>query len=248
MVKISEAIAANHVAFVGSFSKAIEENINTLSGKDALVESYARIAAINGIKVDIVDQYFPSDAAQFFFEAHNDVILSHVNASFGCWRPALQALRSFMENAFSSIYYAEHPVELQKWKAGKFYIQPKHLRSYVSEHPKIIELANAIDLKSLLDKEYDTLSQAVHASNDLFRMTSADGKTSITKPNPADLGKWAARERATVSLCVTVMACVMRDHLEGAKLSNLRGALGIAVGSICRAALKTHCAISIPAP
>lgn len=248
MVKISEAVAANHAAFVGSFSKAIDENIKALSQNAALVESYGRIAAVNGIKVDIVDRYFPSEAAQFFFEAHNDLILSHVNASFGCWRPALQALRSFMENTFSSIYYAEHPVELQKWKSGKFYIQPKHLRSYVCEHPKISDLAGAIDLRSLLDKEYDTLSQAVHASNYLFRMTSADGRTAVMKPDPADLGKWAARERTTVSLCVTVLTCAMRDCLEGAKLSNLRGALGIAVGSACRSALKTHCGISIPAP
>lgn len=248
MAKISDAIVANHAAFVLTFSNVIDENIKQLSGEDVLVESYARIAAVNAIKVDIVDQYFPAEAAHFFSEAHNDAILSHVNASFGCWRPALQALRSFMENTFSAIYYSEHPVELEKWKHGKFFIQPKHLREYVAEHPKSIALAKALDLKTLLDSEYDTLSKAVHGSNSLFRMTSSDGKIAITKPNTADLGKWAARERATVSLCVTVIAAIMRDHLDGAKLSNLRNALGIAVGSKSRAALKTHCVITIPAP
>ncbi len=248
MVKISETLVTNHKNFVATFSKAIDENIKTFGSVDVLIESYARVAALNAVKVDLIDQYFPPEAAQFFFEAHNDAVLSHVNASFGCWRPALQALRSFMENTFSAIYYAEHPIELEKWKSGKFYIQPKDLREYVAEHPKVLELAKALNLKALLDDEYSTLSKAVHASNSLFRMTSADGKTSITKPNRADLGKWATRERTTVSLCLTVITSVMRDHLEGAKLSNLRGALGIAVGTPYRSALKTHCAILIAPP
>lgn len=248
MVRVSGAIAANHITFIDSVSVAISENISNLSGEDALIESYSRIAAVNALKVDLINQYFPSDAAQFFFEAHNDAILSHVNASFGCWRPALQSLRSFMENTFSSIYYAEHPVELEKWKNGNFYIQPKDLREYVVEHPKVQKLASSIGLKSLLDTEYATLSKAVHASNSLFRMTSADGKTSIAKPNMADLGKWATRERSTVNLCVTIILSVMRDHLDGAKLPNLRDALGIALNSNCRSALRTHSSISIPTP
>ena len=109
MVSISESVSENHKAFVKAYSNAIDENIKNLSGKEALSESYARIAAVNAVKVDIIDQYFSPEAAQFFFEAHNDAVLSHVNASIGCWRPALQALRSFMENTFSAIYYAEHP-------------------------------------------------------------------------------------------------------------------------------------------
>ncbi|SEH22544.1 hypothetical protein [Rhizobium sp. NFR12] len=248
MAKIPEAVAANHQAFVTAFSKAIADNIKLLSGKDVLIESYARIAAVNAIKVDLLERNLSPEAVHFFYEAHNDAVLSHVNASFGCWRPALQALRSFMENTFSAVYYADHPVELEKWKSGKFYIPPKELRAYVAEHPKVQDLAKSLDLKSLIDSEYATLSKAVHASNSLFRMTSADGKTSITKPNQADLGKWATRERETVSLCVTIIASVMRDHLEGAKQPQLRDALSIVVSSSCRKALKTHCGISIPSP
>ncbi|KAA3512589.1 hypothetical protein G6L63_11315 [Agrobacterium vitis] len=234
--------------FVAAYSKAIDDNIKDLSGNAVLTESYARIAAVNAVKVDLIDQNMTLDAAHFFYEAHNDAVLSHVNASFGCWRPALQALRSFMENTLSAIYYADHPIELEKWKNGKFSIPPKELRAYVIEHPKVQDLALHLDLKSLLDGEYSTLSKAVHASNSLFRMTSADGKTSITKPNQADLGKWSARERETISLCMTIVASVMCHHLEGAKLPQLRDALGIAVGAPFRAALKAHCKISIPAP
>lgn len=248
MINIPKNVADNHKAFVVGFSNAISDNIKTLSQKDALVESYARIAAVNAVKVDLIDVYFPAEAAHFFFEAHNDAILSHVNASFGCWRPALQALRSFMENTFSAIYYAEHPVELEKWKLGTFFIQPKDLREYVCGHPKISKLANSIDLKAQIDEEYSTLSKSVHGSSNLFRMTSRDGKTNIAKPNLPDLGKWATRERTTVSLCMILVAAMMQEHLDGAKLSALRDALGIAVLSSGRAALKKHCAISIPQP
>lgn len=248
MVKVRDEVKANYEAYLTTFSTAITKNIATFKGDAKLVESYARVAVVNAIKVELVDTHFSNDAAHFFFEAHNDALLSHVNASFGSWRPALQALRSYMENTMSAIYYKDHPVELEKWKTGSFKIQPKDLRDYISDHPRITKVSSTIDLKNLLDKEYATLSKAVHGSSSLFRMTSSDGKTNIAAPNVADLGKWSTRESSVINLCTVMMLCILGDHLDGAKQSSLRDILGVALSANSRAALKKHLKINIPAP
>jgi hypothetical protein len=247
MVKVADEIKTNYLAFSEAVSKSIVANITIFKANEKLVESYARIAAINALKVDVVEPQFPKGAAHFFFEAHNDALLSHVNASFGSWRPALQALRSFMENTMASIYYLDHPIEFAKWETGDFQISPKEMREYIAEHPKLAKLVKDLDLKAALDKEYGTLSKAVHASNSLFRMTTGDGKTNIANPCTADLGKWSTRERTAVDICITTLVGVLSDYLDGAKMQNLRTALGIAIQSKSRAALKKHMNVSIPA-
>jgi hypothetical protein len=247
MAKIPDNLKANYLAFSQTVSNSIVANIAAFKGNDKLAESYARIAAINALKVDVVEPHFPKGAAHFFFEAHNDALLSHVNASLGSWRPALQALRSFMENTMAAIYYLDHSVEFEKWSDGNFQISPKEMREYIAEHPKLTKIARELDLKAVLDKEYGTLSKAVHGSSSLFRMTRADGKTNIANPDAADLGKWSSRERRAVDICVTALVGVLSHHMDGAKMQNLRSALSIAIQSNSRAALKKHVDVSIPA-
>jgi hypothetical protein len=247
MTKISSELKANYEVFSEALPKRLVANCNLFRNKAALIESYARIASINALKIDLIEQYFPKGAAHFFYEAHNDVLLSHVNASFGSWRLALQSLRSFMENTLATIYFLDHPIEFEKWKNGKFSISPKELREYVSDHPKIVDLSKELKFKAAIDKEYGTLSKAVHGSSVSFRMTTEDGKTNIANPNEADLGKWSTRERITIDICLTAMIGVLRDQLEGAKMQNLRGSLGLTIKPRSRDALKKHCGVSIPA-
>lgn len=248
MVKIRDEVVSNYEDYLSTFSGAINNNVTTFKGRAQLIESYARVAVINALKVDLVDTHFSKDAAQFFFEAHNDALLSHVNASFGSWRPALQSLRSYMENTMSAIYYKDHPVELEKWKSGDFSIQPRELREYIATHPRLSNISAELNLKSLLDKEYGELSKAVHGSSSLFRMTSHDGKTNIANPSLAELGKWSTRERSAVNLCTLMLVCVLSDYLEGAKLPNLRDVMGIAMSTSSRTAARKHLGVNIPAP
>ncbi|MFA6966327.1 hypothetical protein [Bosea sp. (in: a-proteobacteria)] len=245
MAKLPDNIKVNYLAFSETVSNSIVSNIAAFKGNEKLTESYARIAAINALKVDVVEPHFPKGAAHFFFEAHNDALISHVNASFGSWRAALQALRSFMENTMAAIYYLDHPVEFEKWSIGDFQISPKEMREYIAEHPKLARIVKELDLKAALDKEYGTLSKAVHGSSSLFRMTTADGKTNIANPSTADLGKWSARERNAIDICITALVGVLCRYLDGAKLQNLRSALPSAIQSNSRAALKKHMDISI---
>lgn len=248
MVKIADGINENYIAFSQRVSDSIAANILKFRGDQRLLESYARIAAINALKVDIVEPQFPEGAAYFFFEAHNDVLLSHVNASFGSWRPALQALRSFMENTMAAIFYLDHPVEFEKWSKGEFKLSPKDMRDYIATHPKLANLTKDLGLKSVLDDEYSTLSKAVHASNSLFRMTTSDGKTNIANPSLAELGKWSTRECNAIDISITAMVGVLCHHLDGAKMQNLRAGLGVAIRPKSRSALKKHMDVTIPAP
>ncbi|QWC57999.1 hypothetical protein F7D01_13815 [Erythrobacter sp. 3-20A1M] len=148
----------------------------------------------------------------------------------------------------AAIFFLDHPVEFEKWRVGDFRLPPKAMREYIAEHPKLINLVNDLGLKAALDKEYGTLSKAVHGSDSLFRMTSAEGNINIANPSAADLGKWSARERSAVDLSITALAGVLSDFLEGAKMQNLRAVLGVAVQPKSRAALRKHLNISIPEP
>lgn len=248
MVDISAEIIANYEAFSADLPAQLIANFESFKDNRKLIESYARIASLNAIKVDLVEPIFSGGAAQFFFEAHNDALLSHVNASMGSWRPALQSLRSFLENTLAAIYYNDHPVELIKWENGDFRISPKELREYICEHPSLAPIMSELDLRAILESEYATLSKAVHGSNSLFRMTSSDGKTNIATASLPELGKWASREREVVNLCVVILVAIFKDQLDGAKLPILRKALGISLLSKSRAALKSNLGITIQAP
>jgi hypothetical protein len=248
MVSVPEQIKTNYESFSSVLPGQLASNFDVFKGNPKLIESYARIAALNALKVDLVEPIFSNGSAQFFFEAHNDALLSHVNASMGSWRPALQSLRSFLENTLAAVYYRDHPVEFTKWENGNFKMSPQALREYICEHPLIVDVGNELDLKANLDKEYATLSKAVHGSNSLFRMTNSDGKTNIATASLPDLSKWAARERETVNLGVVILVSIFKEQLDGAKLPSLRKALSIPLLSKSRSVLKSKLGITIKAP
>ena len=82
----------------------------------------------------------------------------------------------------------------------------------------------------------------------LFRMTSSDGKTNIATASLPDLGKWASREKATINLCVVLLAAFMHEHLVGARLPQLRRSMSVALLTNSRASLKANLSITIPNP
>lgn len=238
----------NYRSFADSVPRVVKSNAEKLKGKQHLVESYARIASLNALKFDLVEICFSKEACHFFYEAHNDALLSHFNASIGSWRLALQSLRSLMENTLAAIYFTDHPIELQKWEKDSFRIPPRELREYVARHPKIESFSTDIELLGHFNQEYSTLSKAVHASDNLFRMTSADGKTNIAETSDAGLGKWAARERNTINLCAVSIVAIWHEHLDGAKMYDLRRSLGYSIQKKGRNALKKHFSVNIPEP
>lgn len=248
MANIPEAIKVSYASFSDQLPATLLKNAKVLAGNDKLQASYCRLAGFNSIKRDIVDYQLKEGPKRFFYEAHNDLLLSHVNANLGSWRTALQSLRSFIENSLSAFYFADHSVEMRRWEAGDLKIAPKELREYFSVHPDITKLSPGFKVKEVLDQEYATLSKAVHASNNLFRMTDQDGTIAIGNPNLADLGKWATREQAAFEIVVVIAMVCLKDHVEGAKLPNLRKTLSLSLRKSCRNALNAAFGISIQEP
>ena len=113
MTITEQEINANYEEFYADWTTQIEKNWNDLKKLPVFLESYRRICALNAIKKILVIPNSRKDSADFFLEAHNDAVVSHVSASFGSWRSSLQSLRSIIENSLCSIYYNDHPVELQ---------------------------------------------------------------------------------------------------------------------------------------
>lgn len=248
MAKIPDAIKVSYESFSQELPRTLLKNAKVLVGNEKLQLSYCRLAGFNSIKRDIVDNHLAEGPKRFFYEAHNDLLLSHVNANLGSWRTALQSLRSFIENSLSTFYFADHPVEMRRWESGDLKIAPRELREYFCVHPDIVKLLPALKVKEVLDQEYATLSKAVHASNDLFRMTDQDGTVAIGNPNLADLGKWSTREQSAFEIVVVIALVCLKEHVEGARLPNLRKTLSLSMRKSSRDALKDTFGISIAEP
>lgn len=238
MANIPANISSNSAAFLDSVFQSYVDSRLSLSADQRIIESYHRIASINALRVDIIEPYYPKEAYAFFVEAHNDLLISHTNAVFGSWRPALQSMRSFIENSLAAFFFKDHPIEYQKWAMGTYRIEPKDLREYATEHPKVASISKELDLKQKLDKEYSELSKAVHGQNIAFRMTASDGKVTLSKPEVAEFGKWWTRETNTIELISTILIAAESEKLEGAKHPVLRQELTRTVRPNTRAKLK----------
>src|SRR5204862_7086402 len=133
--------------------------------RDAFLSSYSRIASMNAWRSDMLETIVSASSLEFFAEALNDVLISHVFARFGSWRSALMSLRSCIENTCYCLYYKDHPVELRLWESGKHRPPFAEIHGYLASHPDIEPLGSSpVTGLANLKSEYGTLSRAVHAS------------------------------------------------------------------------------------
>ncbi len=170
MSVLEEELDANYFSFRADWTASAAANWSALGTHQQYVESYRRLSCLQTIKRELVLSNFSEASAAFFSEAHNDALVSHVSASFGAWRSSLQALRSCLENALCSIYYKDHPVELELWACGQFRIGFSEVHRYLLAHPSLTNIDNQLTGLELIGEEYATLSKAVHASAANFRM------------------------------------------------------------------------------
>ena len=104
------------------------------------------------------------ESEAFFFEAQNDLLVSHCLSRCGYFRQALKTLRSAIDNFYFAIYYKDYPIELEKWLLGNHKLSFSELQSYFESHPLIIDSKIELTGLDLLKVEYSTLSKAVHGS------------------------------------------------------------------------------------
>src|SRR6202035_1237450 len=139
MSLLESEIDANQSAFFSNWTFQASTNWKNLENEPAFKLSYRRLSCLQTIKNELVLPNYSSGSSAFFFEAHNDALVSHVAASFGAWRSALHALRSSIENTLCAIYYRDHPIELELWSAGKFRIGFTGLLDYLRTHPRLVQ-------------------------------------------------------------------------------------------------------------
>ena len=166
-------VSSNAELFRQSVSEAILRNIDEIVRRDSAIldKAYARLTTLQAWRSFVLDQQISREALGFFAEAQNDGITSSILITSGLWRSSLKSLRSLIENLVQSVYFMDHPVEYRRWADGKLRLTFNELFKYLSEHPDIANLPDALNPVADLKADYSYLSNVVHSSSLQFRMT-----------------------------------------------------------------------------
>lgn len=223
----------NYLAFRDRLKLKILENYDKLSAhKEKFQENYIRLSSLEAWKAFIVEQYLPGESLEFFIETQNDVLLSHFLANIGSWRPALQSLRSSLDNILFFSYYKDHSIEYLLWVKGKHKIPISDYIAYLDKHPIFQSISVNLSALPLLKTEYSKLSSAVHSSSVSFRMTSApETYPALMVPEEAKLNQWCSRERNVLKIINLILLPLFKDFLSGTQLPDLRKAISFCISA-----------------
>jgi len=223
--------------------------IRNLARSDAdYFESYLELVSLNAWRKDLLSTTISSDSVSFFLEAQNDGLVSHVFARMGAWRSALKSLRSCMEDMVLCLYFKDHPVELSLWNSGKFKPGFSSTIEYLRRHPLIDGIEHSLTGIDILEKEYSTLSRAVHGSAQ-FQMTGGTGgSTSLWTDDVTSLGKWRTREHLVLQSINLLLLTIFRENLQGTQRPQLRRAISFAVSPSKIPAIKAKLGITLTPP
>ena len=237
----------NFHAFDAAWKKRMGEVSDELV-KDTTVylASYRRIVSLQAWRAFLEPRISEASLA-FFLEAQNDALTSHVFANLGTWRSALKALRSCIENVAFCLYYKDHPVEFKLWEKGKHRLPISDYLAYLENHPQRV-VVPSVDSMPQLQKEYSTLSKAVHASAKGFRMTNDIQTTLLWSDAKTSQGAWRTRESDVLINLNLLLLAHFREQLSGAAEPGLREAIGLAVPAALFTEVKTHLKVVVRRP
>ena len=211
------------------------------------LQSYSRIASMNAWRASVLDGKISAGSLEFFAEAINDALVSHIWARFGAWRSALMSLRSCIENTVYSLYYKDHPIELTLWENGKHRPTFSEVHTYLAGHPEIEPLAaSPVTGLAAIKGEYGMLSRAVHASAKSFRMSASMHHVVFWTSDATSLGQWRTRERHVLTALNLLLLSIFRTHLQGTQRRGLRTAVANLLSSPLRNRAKTELKINLP--
>ena len=135
MKRLRKELEAAFVSFSPEVDKQLASSkMQANAQEDLFKKSYIRLCSMQAWRSELLDSAVDTEALAFFIEAQNDGVVSHVQARQGCWRPALQALRSMIENSYQMLYYKDHPIELMLWHQSKHRLNRKELESNSVRH------------------------------------------------------------------------------------------------------------------
>ncbi len=246
---IVDEIEQNFIAFEAQWPRDFSAAMNGLAVcRDIFLTSFVRISSFQAWRTCVLETVVSEDASAFFFEAQNDLLISHCLARSGSFRQALKALRSSIENVLFALYYKDHPIELIKWNLGQHKLGFSELMTYFEGHPLIAGRQINLTGLDLLKSEYSTLSKAVHGSAKGFRMTERLGDVRLWIDDKASVGKWSARERDVIAGLNLLLLSIFQEHLQGAKVLGLRQVLGLSIKKPIRVAIKKDLGITLIGP
>jgi hypothetical protein len=207
--------------------------------------SYRRLTTLQAWRGGLLESEMSDGSLAFFLEAQNDALISHVMAGLGSWRASLQALRSVLENAVFSLYYKDHPVELEQWGEGRHRLGFAATVAYLEDHPRFKGFNEDLTGVALAKAEYSTLSKAVHGSAKAFRMTAENSGTQLWNDQLSRLGAWITRERSVMTAVNSMFLTMFRAKMTGAALPNLRKSVSLAIPVSKHAAIKEKFGLSL---
>lgn len=232
--------------YFNSLSDEVENSFLALSENvDKYKSSYRQLMSFQGWRHDIFSKLEKPDAAAFFTEAQNDLLMSHALARQGAWRVALMSLRSAIENTLYSLYYLDHPVELAQWGMGRHRLGFSEVTDYIARHPNFLEYKSTETGLEQVAKEYATLSKAVHGSSGAFRVTEDGEVKGLHVPSTIELNKWVTREKAVIVSLNLILVVFFRSAIKGAANQNLRKAISLSIPTSKHAAIKSKLGVTL---
>ncbi len=240
-------LKSNFKDFNSQWKKELREVASKHSSeRKVFQDSYTRVASIQAWRTKVVAERMDDDSAAFFFEAQNDLLISHCLANCGSFRQALKSLRSCIENVFSALYYMDHPVELHRWLQGKYKIGFTELHNYLASHPRLHGAGANVTGLPILQSEYATLSKAVHASAKHFRITTDLTDTKLWVKDVPSIRQWSTRERQVITALNSLLLHMFANNLHGAKHRPLREMLALVIPTARRAEIRRRLSVNIP--
>lgn len=243
---LKEEIEENYSTFETQWPSEQKDAVAAIaSQRKKFVGSYVRISSIQAWRTSVVQDAVDDDSLAFFFEAQNDLLVSHCLARAGSFRQALKALRSAIENVYFTLYYKDHPIELRKWQLGQHKAGFQELHAYLAGHPDIQPHGTQDTGLDTLHEEYSTLSKAVHGSAKSFRMTTNLIDIQLWSKDLASVGKWETRERTVVVALNLLLVHMFHGLLTGSQRSGLREVMGLVLGADRAVKIKTALGVNI---
>jgi hypothetical protein len=247
MKQLAEELKNNFDSFKADLKASFLEAFEDLEDNEGkFLSSYKRLASLEAWRAYLLEPEIDKHSLEFFIEAQNDALLSHTFARIGSWRAALKSLRSVFEDIMFCLYYKDHPVEYKLWEKGKGQLPISDYIKYFERHPAFDNVPVKVTGVSILKKEYSTLSKAVHGSSKLFRMTLEPYTfPSLMVPETAKLNQWLTRERKAIQTVNQLLLSMFSEHLQGAKLRDLRKAISFTIPNSVYAEIRTHLGIRL---
>lgn len=239
-------IQENAKKFYGGLAGAASQSqIALWSESSKYIASYVQIVPLQSWRQFVIETHYSEGSKRFFLEAQNDALASMALAYAGAWRPALQTLRSSIEGVLASIFYNEHPIELELWERGKHRLSFVDYYSYFGDHPRLCDLERQLHVVQDLKAELSTLSKGVHASAHSFRMTGA-GFPALLIGDAKRVGMWHTRVSKSMSALNLLLLAINQQHLRDTSTISLRTVAAVHFSNTKRAKIKKLLNIKLP--